>query len=408
MKICFLIGSMAISGGTYVLVQHAAWLRRQGHAVTMAVQERFTAQTLGWHDEISQLRCVPIQEAIPERFDLVIATWWKTALDMNAFTARRYAYFVQSIESRFYPADDIGLRELVDSTYQYPLAFVTEASWIQAHLKHHHARQAALVRNGIRKDIYRPDGPVVAARRARPRILIEGHFGVPFKNTALAVRLAREAGAQDVWLLTGSPLRWLPGIKRMFSQVPMWQTGPIYRSCDILVKLSTVEGMFGPPLEMFHCGGTSVVFDVTGHDEYIVDGVNARVARRGDTGQVVEVLERLLGDVDELSRLKEGALETALAWPDWPTTSRIFGDWVTSIADGDQSPEATRQALTGLSRSAWARYAESERLRLARLSEGRQRRYLRTLFGKLPPPLARGIRQVEAVAEVLSSNRTVY
>ena len=58
----------------------------------------------------------------------------------------------------------------------------------------------------------------------------------------------------------------------------------IYRSCDVIVKLSYVEGMFGPPLEMFHCGGTSIVYDVTGHDEYIVHGKNGLVAKKNFVG----------------------------------------------------------------------------------------------------------------------------
>jgi hypothetical protein len=52
----------------------------------------------------------------------------------------------------------------------------------------------------------------------------------------------------------------------------------VYRSCDDILKLSLVESMFGPPLEMFHCGGTAIVYNVTGHDEYIVHGRNALVA----------------------------------------------------------------------------------------------------------------------------------
>ena len=41
-----------------------------------------------------------------ERFDLVFATWWKTALELHRINAYQYAYFVQSIESRFYPESE--------------------------------------------------------------------------------------------------------------------------------------------------------------------------------------------------------------------------------------------------------------------------------------------------------------
>ena len=198
---------MAISGGTYVIVQHAAYLHDQGYDVTLAVQEPFTAQTLAWHDCTSRLRCVPIDAAKSATFDLVIATWWKTALELRHFNAPRHAYFVQSIESRFYPATEVPLLALVDVIYQLPCAYVTEATWIRDHLAAGYGHEVALVRNGIRKDVYRTSGPVIAPRdpNRQPRVLVEGHFGVSFKNTALGVRLAREAGAKDIWVLTVRP-----------------------------------------------------------------------------------------------------------------------------------------------------------------------------------------------------------
>lgn len=404
-RICFLVGSMAISGGTYVIVQHAAHLHDRGYDVTLAVQEPFTEQTLAWHDHASRLRCVPIDAAKGETFDLVIATWWKTALELHHFNSRRYAYFVQSIESRFYPASEVPLRALVDSTYRLPVAYVTEATWIGDHLKTTYGHDAALVRNGIRKDVYRPTGPVISPRNRKyqPRVLVEGHFGVSFKNTALGVRLAREAGAKDIWLLTGSPVKWVPGVSRVFSRVPMYVTPEIYRSCDILIKLSTVEGMFGPPLEIFHCGGTAIVFDVTGHDEYIVDGQNACVVRCGDMDGVVATLRRLLNDRTELSRLQAGALQTAEAWVSWDASSSAFRNWVeTSLA----GPTVDRAVLTELSDNAFANYVRDEQQRLANAPRVPRHRFS-ALAARFPPTLLRSLKQLEAAGEVLFGPRKV-
>lgn len=404
-RFCFLVGSMAISGGTYVIVQHAAYLVDHGYAVTLAVQEPFTSQTLAWHDRIPCLRCVPFDAAKTETFDLVIGTWWKTALELHHFNAPRYAYFVQSIESRFYPAEEVPLRTLVDSTYQLPVCYVTEATWIREHLEARYGHQVSLVRNGIRKDIYRTTGPVVAPRglSRQPRVLVEGHFGVSFKNTALGVCLAREAGAKDIWVLTGTPVKWLPRVSRVFSRVPMNVTPEIYRSCDILIKLSTVEGMFGPPLEIFHCGGTAIVFDVTGHDEYIVNGYNACVVRRGDMDGVVSTLNRLLNDRAELARLQAGALQTAEAWASWDESSSHFRDWVEmSLAE----PTVDRAVLAELSDKAFAEYARDEQQRLG----GQQRmprHRLSALAARLPRPALRTLKKFEAACEVLFGPREV-
>lgn len=390
---------MAISGGTYVIIQHAAYLRDHGYDVTLAVQEPFTEQTLAWHDQASRLRCVPIEAAKSEAFDLVIATWWKTALELCHFNAPRYAYFVQSIESRFYPSTEVPLRTLVDTTYQFPVTYVTEAMWIRDHLAKDYGHEVSLVRNGIRKDVYRTSGPAMAPRdgNRQPRVLVEGHFGVSFKNTAIAVHLAREAGAKDIWVLTGSPVKWIPGVSRVFSRVPMTVTPEIYRSCDILVKLSTVEGMFGPPLEIFHCGGTAVVFDVSGHDEYIVDGQNACVVRRGDMEGVVMTLRRLLNDRTELVRLQAGALHTADLWPSWDESSAAFCDWLETVLVG---PTTDRTVLGELTEEAFAEYVRDEQERLTNAPHMPRHR-LSALAARFPPSLLRLLKQVEAAGEVL-------
>lgn len=406
MKVCFLVGSMAISGGTYVIVQHASYLRDHGYDVTLAVQEPFTAETLSWHNEAPRLRCVPIANAKSEKFDLVIATWWKTALELHEFDAARYAYFVQSIESRFYPETEVPLRALVDATYRLPVTYITEATWIKDHLQSHFGQAAALVKNGIRKDVYAPTGPTIAARNpARPRVLVEGHFGVPFKNTALAIRLAREAGASEIWLLTGSPVRWIPGVSRVYSRVPMVKTAEIYRSCDVLLKLSTVEGMFGPPLEMFHCGGTAIVFNVTGHDEYIVDNENSRVVSTGNLDSVVATIRTVLNDRDELVRLKAGALRTAQAWPSWQDASAKFADWVESCLQG---PVVSRDECAAVVAKAWSDYGRDEQQRLAQHPQPMRRMKLRALAGKLPGTWTRRLKQLEAVSEVFVGKRRVY
>lgn len=398
-KICFLVGSMAISGGTYVIVQHASYMRKKGYEVTLAVQEAFNAATLEWHDEAAKLRCISIIQAKQETYDLVIATWWKTVYELRDFNSTRFAYFVQSIESRFYSQENSALRQLVDETYHFPLSYATEASWIQEHLTNNFGQQAALIHNGIRKDIYKKEGSCIdsLSSRNKPRILIEGPFGVPFKNTAYAIRLAKLAGYRDIWVLTGSAASWLPGVKRVFSRVPMFFTPEIYRSCDILLKLSTVEGMFGPPLEMFHCGGTAVVFNVTGHDEYILDDVNACVVPRGDSDAVLQTLRRLLHDRSLLSRLKKGAEQTAQVWPDWEQSSMQFLDW---IEDCLEKPIIMTQQLRLLTEAAYARYPDKSILAKKSISmAGRSK--LRTCISHFFPKTVSRIKQIRNIREVL-------
>jgi glycosyltransferase involved in cell wall biosynthesis len=294
----------------------------------------------------------------------------------------------------------------VDATYRFPISFITEATWIADHLKQMFGQDAALVRNGIRKDIYTPNGVAISPRQpGRPRVLIEGHFNISFKNTAIALDLARQAGAKDIWVMTGSPVRSLPGVSRVFSRVPIHKTPDIYRSCDILVKLSTVEGMFGPPLEMFHCGGTAVVLDVTGHDEYIKHGFNAVVVQNRDTKRVVAELRKLLTEPDYLARLKQGALQTANEWPDWAQSSQMFMQWVNAML---AAPETRREDLAALTQSAWTQYGEDEQSRLKATPSIGWGYRLKSLSRRLPRRVQDQIKQALTIKEALFPPRQIY
>nr|MBP8708363.1 glycosyltransferase [Caldisericia bacterium] len=149
------------------------------------------------------------------------------------------------------------------------------------------------------------------------RILIEGPVDVPFKNVPKTVKLCREAGVGEIWLLTSSDIDNYPGVDRVFSKLSIFDTPLVYRSCDILVKLSYVEGMFGPPLEMFHCGGTAIVYNVTGHDEYIRHKKNAFVVKRDNDTMVVKYLRKLKNDPTLLKQMKQEAIKTANEWYGW-------------------------------------------------------------------------------------------
>lgn len=334
MLLAFLLGSAEISGGTYVIFEHATRLVRHGCRVTIVTEHVVEEQSYAWHPAARDLNWQTYDGARGTVFDVAIATWWQSVYQLPRISSRRYLYFVQSIESRFFEAQDPehpGLRDAdiisqwCENSYRICLPVITEARWIQQYLLEHHNRSSMLVRNGVRKDLYTPEGSSVAPRVAGSlRVLVEGPLGVFFKNVEKTIELCLKAGGCEVWLLTSSRVDGYPGVARCFSQIPINETPKIYRSCDILVKLSYVEGMFGPPLEMFHCGGTALVYSVTGHDEYIRHGMNSLVVERDDEDQVVAWMQTLQNDSDLLQKLKHGALQTASQWPDWDVTAEQF------------------------------------------------------------------------------------
>jgi len=333
-KIAFLLGSPDISGGTYVIFQHALALQKQGYHVTIVTENSFDKSRLFWYSEAAKLKFINLENASQEIFDICIATWWKTVFYLPKINSRKFAYFVQSIESKFCQDQQSDLAKMIETTYDLPLNYITEAHWIQKYLKDIHNQKAKLVLNGIDKDLFNIKGKTIDnSRPLGVRVLIEGALNVFFKQTEIAVQVAKKAGVKDIWLLTPTTTDHFPGTTKTFSNIPTNKVPEIMRSCDIILKLSKVEGMFGPPLEMMHCGGTTVTFNVTGYDEYIKDGVNGLVYEMDDFKGITDGLSKLINDPIYLAKLKKHGLNTAKNWPDWNTSGQNFVKIIENITE---------------------------------------------------------------------------
>lgn len=329
MKCIFTLGSPAIGGGTNVIFEHASKLAKEGENVYIVTDRKVAPEEYAWHTSAHLLKWVTYDQIKDEEFDLAIITWWRTMYEAYKIKAKRYCYFVQSIESRFYPESEQGLKMLAEMTYMLDMKVITEATWIKEYLEKYGV-EAYLVHNGIRKDLFTLEGDIYEKCDGL-RVLVEGPVDVAFKNVPKTVKLVNDSKADEVWLLTSSDVKEYPGVDRVFSRVSPADCAKIYRSCDVIVKLSYVEGMFGPPLEMFHCGGTAIVYDVTGHDEYIVHDKNGLVVKTDDDQKVVEYINKLKDDKKYLNKLKKEAIKTAKAWVSWEESSMNFYETVKKI-----------------------------------------------------------------------------
>ena len=336
-RIAFLIDSVVISGGINVIFEHATRLQELGHSCTIIMPDSLSCDRheLAWFPKAKTLNWITYNELSKnDSFDIAIATWWKTFYKLSRVSAKHYVYFVQSIESRFYNEADRPLKKLVEATYMLDIPIITEATWIQEYLKRNYNANVQLVKNGINKDIFRLDGECIQNKDPNKlRVLVEGPLDVPFKNVPKTIKLCRNSNADEVWLLTSTPVNNVLGVDRVFSQVPIEKTADIYRSCDVIVKLSYVEGMFGPPLEMFHCGGTAITYDVTGYDEYLAHNKNSLVAKTDDDEAVIFYINQLKKDNDLIACLKRGAIQTASDWYGWDKSTKAFESALLNIID---------------------------------------------------------------------------
>jgi glycosyltransferase involved in cell wall biosynthesis len=326
MRVAFLVHSLGLWGGVGVVVEHARHLRVDHGFDAQLVLAR-PERTADWSH--AGLRDVPVRglsEACAETWDVAVATWWETVFVLHDLPAERYAYFVQSMEERFYAPDDPA-RTAATLAHDLPLGLITEARWIADQLS---ARRPAgrvfYVRNGIDKALFAPP-PAPPVRIGRPlQILVEGSPAVPSKGVREALAAAAQMDEPHyVTLITADrdAAREIRADRAVGPLTPA-QMATEYAGCDVVLKLSRVEGMFGPPLEGFHLGATCVVTPVTGHDEYVVDGWNGLVVHWDDERGTARALDLLARDRSYLHLLRVNALATARTWPSWRQASSIM------------------------------------------------------------------------------------
>jgi len=109
MRIAFIFGSPKISGGSYVIFQHAAYLKEKGHQVHLVTLKKIALKPEDiWHDAMRNLDFISISEAAKNQYDICIATWWMSPFHLHKLNAKQYSYFVQSIEAYFSEDADIS------------------------------------------------------------------------------------------------------------------------------------------------------------------------------------------------------------------------------------------------------------------------------------------------------------
>lgn len=327
MKVAFLVNDLQLSGGVGVVLQHARQLNQlDGWEATLVLVR--PEEDASWHG-YEHLAHVPVrtrEEALGERFDIAVGTWWETTFTLFELTAERYAYFVQSLEDRFYHANQAeGLGAAL--TLDLPVAFITEARWIADTIAGLRPDAACfLVRNGIDKRVFAPLERAPLNTSQPLRVLIEGSPSAWFKHVHEAIDAAsamRERRHVTVVCPDRSALGEAPA-DEIVGPLSHAQLSEVYTRSDVLLKLSSVEGMFGPPLEAFHRGATCVVTPVTGHEEYVEHGWNGLITDWEDLRGTARQLDLLARDRRVLHFLRSNALETARAWPSWEQSSQFM------------------------------------------------------------------------------------
>jgi O-antigen biosynthesis protein len=335
-RIAFLLPKIDLAGGIFIVLEHARGLAtRHGHDVVIVTTDGRAVT----HDfpSLSELTCVAIDDVAGEEFDLAIATWWHTAYSLPRLVAPRYVHFIQNLEDRFYTATEVAARAAAAAVQMLPLTYITTAGWLENQLRALRPDAAVhCVRSGVDKDVFQAVG-------SRPegtgplRVTVEGPPDVWFKGVPEALdAVTRMREPRHLTVVTGDRAAG-KGIHsladRVMGRLSHSGMADLFRDTDVLLKLSRLEGMSGPPLEAFHCGATAVMTPMTGHEEYAQHAVNCMIVGYDDAIGTARTLDLLSRDRAFLSQLQASAIEEASRWPDWEHATRHFDEVIADIAD---------------------------------------------------------------------------
>ncbi len=322
LKIVYAVPSIGISGGIAVILRHINILQSLGCDVSVLSFNKPPSNNYKWfNNKVPVFQLKEKNSHLLNEIDILVATHWTTAFFMDLAEARRKIYFVQSDERRFDPQDKETI-ELIQSSYTVKSEYMTEAIWIQRWLKEEFGHDTYYVPNGIDLNIFHKTKPL-EPKGNKPRILIEGAIDVWFKGMEDAYRAVKDLDC-ELWIIScqGKPKKhWK--YDKFFEKVDFHKMKKIYSSCDIFLKMSRVEGFFGPPMEAMACECPVVVGKVTGYDEYIKDGDNALVVEQGDFQAAKKAIEKLIADKELRQKLIANGKETVQKWS-WEKTGEFL------------------------------------------------------------------------------------
>jgi glycosyltransferase involved in cell wall biosynthesis len=343
MKIAFLVNDLQLSGGVGVVVQHARQLSTiDGWDVTLVLVREEEGPSWHGYEHLPHLHVRSREQAMFEHYDVAVATWWETSFTLFELSADRRAYFVQSLEDRFYRPDEAE-RLGAALTLDLPVTFITEARWIRDTLAGLRPDAPCyLVRNGIDKDVFAPLEHPPINTEGPLRVLIEGSPTSWFKHVHEAINAASAMREPHHVTVVCGDRKALGEVvaDEVVGPLNHRELAAVYQRSDVVLKLSSVEGMFGPPLEGFHRGATCVVTPVTGHDEYVEHGWNGLLTDWDDLRGTARQLDLLARDRELLHLLRSNALETARAWPSWEQSSQFMAAALLAIRDEPQPAHA--------------------------------------------------------------------
>lgn len=335
MKINFSLEGFNRSGGLRMIIALANRLAAEDHAVTITVPDYASDVPFPVADSV---RIVVVGTPGPgfiarlyysaylcarsvRGCDVAFATGYKTAyyhIFSKSITRSRakIIYMVQGYEpvSHVVYAGKRGLSKSLlfaaaKFSYRLPLTKVAVSHWLKGRIRGGNTR---VIPNGVDRSVFFPREDIESRPFTIGTIGSE-QPGKGYRHFLEAVSMLPSEALASVQVLVACE-----GGLAMPRNVQASQVSPgndeemasFYRSCDVFVFGSLMEGFGLPPLEAMACGAPVIVSDCGGIREY-AGSDNAIVVPVGDAGAVCKAINRLMHDADARDRLRRAGLATA-------------------------------------------------------------------------------------------------
>ena len=354
LRVAYVTEGTGVGGGHRDIFEHLNRLLDRGYEVALYTLDG----PPDWFDLRAPVHSFEFYDELVEALSAVdavkVATWWNTAAPVwHASVLRGIpVYFVQDIETSYYPDDEHARNAVIDS-YRPEFRYMTISSWNRERLQEL-GLDAELIPPGIDLETFRP---LAAVERRKDMVLALGRSN-PLKNLPLtieawrALRERSDIGEPPELCLFGiEPELATDGGMRHVQSPSDEEVNELFNQATVFVQTSTHEGFCLPPLEAMATGAAVVCTDAHGNRDFCVDGENCLMTEP-DRASVSAALARALTDPPLRERLGRAGVQTASEYG-WGRRIDALEEFLEEVArptrvdpDRDAAPRAQTDSDT--------------------------------------------------------------